>query len=203
MKDQTNDKKKTVKSVGWSILIFSITIFGCWIIYATVPVNYLTEFFSKANSGQIIVLDETFLHQYQFLYFAIPILLIFAVCILCLLVSLMFKKYKKADWIFAIVCIVVVMAAVILSNIPKINRAINATCEVQEVVVEDKFITDNRRIHRIPKYWLKLSDGNESSVYYSMYENTGTGDTVYVAYLEDFNGQIPVVFSKENYSIPG
>ena len=203
MNDQTNNKNKTAKTAGWFILIFSVMILGCWIIYATVQENYLDGFISNAQSGQNIVLDETFLHRYQFIYLAIPILLLFAFCILCLLVSLIFKKYKKSDLIFAIVGIVVVMAAIIIANIPTFKRAINASCEVQEQVVADKFITDNGRRHAIPKYWLKLSNGNESSVYNSLYENTEIGDTVYVAYLEDYNGQIPIVFSKEKYSLPG
>lgn len=74
-------------------------------------------------------------------FLSVPILAIFGFCILVFLVSLIFKKYKKADWIFAAVCLVGVICAVIIPNISTFNRAQNATYEGQTPVVftKDKY----------------------------------------------------------------
>ena len=112
---------------------------------------------------------------------------------------MLFKKYKKADWIFAIVCLIVVMGAVIIPNVPTFNRANRATCEVYEMVVEDRYIKNGFRNH---SSWLKLSDGSEVRVYFTQYEKISIGDNVYVAFLEDFDGKMPVVFTKDKYTLP-
>lgn len=119
-------------------------------------------------------------------------------CILVFAVSLIIKKYKKADWIFAIVCLIAVMCAVIIPNVPTFKRAQSATYEVNEMVVEERFIKNGFRNHSV---WVKLSDGTEVRVYGTQYEKISAGDTVYVVYFEDYHGQTPVVFTKDKYSL--
>ncbi len=149
--------------------------------------------------GQNTVLNDAFLHRYQMFFLCIPVLTVFIFSIVVLAVSMIFKKYKKADWIFAITCLIVVMVAVIIPTVPIFNRANRADHEVHEMIVEDRFVKNGFRNH---SSWLKLSDASEVRVNFIQYEKISAGDAVYVVYFEDYEGKTPVVFTKDKYTLP-
>ncbi len=192
-----DDNKNLVRTVWWILFIAVIVLF---IIFISRPflksslVNYIYQIVFSQNTD----INEAFLHQYQICFLLVPILAVFAFCILVFAVSLIIKKYKKADWIFAIVCLTAVMCALIIPNVPTFKRAQSATYEVHEMVVEERFVKNGFRNHSA---WVKLSDGTEVRVYGTQYEKISAGDTVYVVYFEDYQGQTPVVFTKDKYTL--
>ena len=131
---------KLVRTVWWILFIAFVSLFIV-VIFRPVLKDYLVNFIYQTIFSQNTVLDDVFLRQYQMFFLSVPILAIFGFCILVFLVSLIFKKYKKADWIFAAVCLVGVICAVIIPNISTFNRAQNATYEGQTPVVftKDKY----------------------------------------------------------------
>ena len=197
MTNKLKRDNKLVRTIWWLLFIAVIVLFAA-VITGPFLKNTLVNFIYQTVFSQNTVLDEAFLHQYQIFFLSVPILAIFGFCILVFAVSLIFKKYKKADWIFALICLIVIICAVTIPNISTFNRAQNATYGVNELVVEDRFV---KRGIKSSTYWLKLSDGSEVRVY-SQYEKISVGDTVYVVYFEDYQGQTPVVFTKDKYSLP-
>lgn len=198
MTNKLKTDSKLVSTIWWVLFIAVIVLFAA-VISGPFLKNSLVSFIYQTLFSKNTVLNEEFLHQYQMFYISIPILLTFLFCILVFAVSLIFKKYKKADWIIAVVCLIVAMSAVIIPIVPTFNRADNAACEVHEMVVEERFIKNGFRNH---SSWVKLGDGTEVRVYGTQYERISDGDTVYVVYFEDHTGQTPVVFTKDKYSLP-
>lgn len=195
---KTNNNSKLVRIVWWILLIAIIFIFILIIFRPSLKLS-LINFIYQVIFGQNTILDDVFLHQYQVFFLCVPILMIFIFCISVIALSMIFKKYKKADWIFAIVCLIAVMGAVIIPTAPVFIRANRANHEVYEMIVEDRFIKNGFRHH---SSWLKLSDGSEVRVYFTQYEKISIGDSVYVVYFEDYDGKTPVVFTNDKYTLP-
>lgn len=195
---KTDNNSKLVRIIWWILFIAIIVSFIVIISRPFLKLS-LVNFIYQILLGKNSILNEDFLHQYQMFFLCVPLMMIFIFCILVIAVSMLFKKYKKADWIFAIVCLTVVMGAVIIPNVPTFNRANNATYEVYEMVVEDRYIKNGFRNH---SSWLKLSDGSEVRVYFTQYEKISIGDTVYIVFFDDFDGKTPVVFTKDKYTLP-
>lgn len=195
---KTDNNSKLVRIVWWILFIAIIILFIVIISRPFLKLSLIDSIYQMIF-GQNTILNEAFLHQYQLFFLCVPILMIFIFCVFVFAVSMIFKKYKKADWIFAIACLIVVMAAAIIPTVPVFNRADRAEHEVYEMVVEDRFIKNGFRNH---SSWLKLSDGSEVRVYFTQYEKISVGDTVYVVYFEDYGGKTPVVFTKDKYTLP-
>ena len=181
------------------MLFIAIIIIFIFIIYRPFLKLSLISYIFQMIFGKSTILNEDFLHQYQLFFLCVPILMVFIFCVLVFAVSMMFKKYKKADWIFAITCLIVVMGAVIIPTVPTFKRSDSANYEVNEMIVEDRFIKNGFRHH---SGWLKLSDGSEVRVHFTQYEKIAIGDTVYIVYFEDYEGKTPVVFTKDKYTLP-
>lgn len=189
---------KFIRTAWWTMFIAVIALFIVFISRPFVK-SALVNFMYQTIFSKNTVLNEKFLREYQVFFLLLPILAVLAFCISAFVLSMLLKKYKKADWIFAGICLTGVICAVIIPNVSTFNRAHNATYEVQEMVVKDRFVKG----FRSRSAWVKLSNGDEARVHFSQYEKLSAGDKVYVVYFEDFQGQTPVVFTKDKYSLPG
>ena len=196
---ETEKKNNKFIRIAWWALFIAAVVMFIVLMSGTFIKSSLVDFLYQTVFSKNTVLDEKFLREYQVFFLLLPILAVLAFCILAFVLSMLLKKYKKADWIFAGVCLIGVICAVIIPNISTFNRARNATYEVQEMVVEDRFVKG----FRSRSAWVKLSNGDEARVHFSQYEKLSAGDKVYVVYFEDFQGQTPVVFTKDKYSLPG